>query len=75
MTTDRSEEFFAELNSDEIAAMADKINDLALPGFAVEMTPDEADALGAFEETALTEQDALDAAGDDEIDADEGEQA
>jgi hypothetical protein len=74
MSADKSDAFFAELDNDEMAAMAGKIDDLALPGFMVEMTPEEADAMGAFEETALTEQDAIDAAADDEIGDDNGGQ-
>ena len=31
-----------------------------LPGVVVELDPDEAEAWGAFEETAITEQDAID---------------
>ena len=38
----------------------EKLLDMETPGFQAEFTPDEADLLGAFEETALTEQDALD---------------
>lgn len=32
--------------------------DLLTPGVVVELTPDEAEALGAFEETAISEADA-----------------
>lgn len=38
----------------------EKLLDMETPGFQAEFTPDEADLMGAFEETALTEQDALD---------------
>ena len=34
------------------------------PGLGIEMDPDEADALGAFEETALTLEEAVDASKD-----------
>ena len=34
------------------------------PGLGIEMDPDEADALGAFEETALTLEEAMDASKD-----------
>jgi type IV secretion system protein VirB1 len=35
--------------------------DLMAPGVQIELTPDEAEALGAFEETALSEADAWEA--------------
>jgi hypothetical protein len=38
--------------------------DFALPGVVVEVDPDEAEALGAFEETALSDADAWDANAD-----------
>lgn len=38
----------------------EKLLDAETPGFEVEFSPDEAELLGAFEETALTEKDALD---------------
>ena len=38
----------------------EKLLDAETPGFEAEFSPDEADSLGAFEETALTEKDALD---------------
>ena len=38
----------------------EKLLDAETPGFQAEFSPDEADSLGAFEETALTEKDALD---------------
>ena len=38
----------------------EKLSDMETPGFEAEFSQDEADSLGAFEETALTEQDALD---------------
>ena len=38
----------------------EKLLDMETPGFQAEFTPEEADLMGAFEETALTEQDALD---------------
>ena len=38
----------------------EKLLDTDTPGFEAEFSPDEADSLGAFEETALTEKDALD---------------
>ena len=43
---------------DEI--IQDKLLDAEIPGFQVEFDPLEAERLGAFEEDALSEQDALD---------------
>ncbi len=37
-----------------------KLSDMETPGFEAEFSQDEADSLGAFEETALTDQDAMD---------------
>ena len=37
----------------------EKLLDAETPGFQAEFSPDEADSLGAFEETALTEKDAM----------------
>jgi hypothetical protein len=39
-------------------------SDLLIPGVQVELDPDEAEALGAFEETALSEIDAWEANSD-----------
>jgi hypothetical protein len=36
-----------------------KMIDVQTPGFQVELTPEEAERLGAFEEDALSEQDAI----------------
>ncbi len=33
--------------------------DFGIPGVVIELDPDEAEAWGAFEETAITEQDAM----------------
>lgn len=41
--------------------MNKKVLELNTPGVVVEFTPEEADELGAFEETALSEDDARDA--------------
>ena len=38
----------------------EKLLDAETPGFEAEFSPDEADSLGAFEETALSEKDAMD---------------
>jgi type IV secretion system protein VirB1 len=47
-----------------------KLTDIDVPGAAVEMDPDEADLAGAFQEDALSPDDALEASSD----AREGEQ-
>jgi hypothetical protein len=49
--------------------LSDSIADLLIPGMVVELDTAEAEALGAFEETALTEADAWEANAD--LDADE----
>jgi hypothetical protein len=40
------------------AALRDKLTDLLVPGYSVEFDPDEAEQAGAFQEDALSEQDA-----------------
>ena len=40
------------------AALRDKLTDLLIPGYSVEFDPDEAEQAGAFQEDALSEQDA-----------------
>jgi hypothetical protein len=50
-------------------ALTEKLQDLDT-GFEVEMTPEEADRLGAFREQALSEQDAIDS-GDDAMEDDD----
>ena len=47
------------LNFDPIVTTC--LDDLLTPGVMVELTPDDAEALGAFEETALSEADAWEA--------------
>lgn len=44
--------------------------DLMTPGVQIELSPDEAKALGAFEETALSETDAWEANSDVNVDVD-----
>ncbi|MFT4059271.1 MAG: hypothetical protein QM652_06965 [Legionella sp.] len=41
--------------------ICDKLNDLMIPGFVIEFTPEEADTAGAFIEDALDEHDAMEA--------------
>ncbi len=51
------------------AVLSNSIADLLIPGVVVELDTAEAEALGALEETALTEADAWEANAD--LDADE----
>lgn len=44
--------------------IAEKLEDLMIPGFTAETTPIEADIMGAFSEDALSEIDAQEAAYD-----------
>ncbi len=50
------------------AMLSDDIADLLVPGVVVEVDAAEAESLGAFEETALTEAEAWDANADLETD-------
>jgi len=44
--------------------IAEKCEDLVIPGFLVEVSPIEADIMGAFVEDALSEDEAMEAAYD-----------
>lgn len=44
--------------------LSTSLSDFGTPGVVVEVDPDEAEALGAFEETALTEADAWESNAD-----------
>ncbi|BCA95189.1 hypothetical protein TUM19329_15500 [Legionella antarctica] len=44
--------------------ISEKLEDLVIPGFLVEVSPIEADIMGAFVEDALSEVEALEAAYD-----------
>lgn len=46
------------------AVLSDRLADLMVPGVLVEMDASEAESLGAFQETALTEAEAWDANAD-----------
>jgi len=46
------------------AVIDEKLSDMETPGFEAEFTPPEAERLGAFEEDALSEQDAMDSTMD-----------
>jgi len=51
-------------NDDINAVILQKLIDADIPGFRVEFDPEEAELLGAFEEDALDEHDALDGSVD-----------
>lgn len=42
----------------------EKLNDLLVPGFMAEVSPDEAEVMGIFSENALSEEDAKEASYD-----------
>ena len=50
------------------ALLSEKLADAEVPGAGVEFTPAEAESLGAFQEEALTEEDAMDSIYDAEGD-------
>ncbi len=57
-------------NPDIQEVITDKLLDAEIPGFQAEFDPLEAERLGAFEEDALSEQDALDSTIDHVAEAD-----
>lgn len=50
--------------SDLNEVIAEKLEDLTIPGFIAEVTPLEAEIMGAFHEEALSEEEAQEAAYD-----------
>ena len=48
------------------AVLSTALEDLTVPGVVIEVDPDEAEANGAFRETALSEADAWERNGDSE---------
>jgi hypothetical protein len=46
------------------AAVREKLADAETPGYQAEFDPEEAERAGAFVEDALTEEDAIESAGD-----------
>ena len=46
------------------AALREKLTDILTPGYAAEFDPDEAEQAGAFQEDALSEQDAAESCFD-----------
>jgi len=67
-TSDRRSKLMLAVSMPPDAVLSDSIADLLVPGVVVELDAAEADALGAFEETALTETDAWEANADLESD-------
>ena len=62
----------AETNNPDIQeVITDKLLDAEIPGFQAEFDPLEAERLGAFEEDALSEQDALDSTIDHTAEVDD----
>lgn len=53
--------------------ISQSMTDFGTPGVMIELDPIEAEAWGAFEETAITEQDAIDSEIDAELDAEGAE--
>lgn len=51
--------------------ISQSMTDFGTPGVIIELDPEEAEAWGAFEETAITEQDAIDSELDTELDAED----
>lgn len=49
-----------EIDQSIRATLRDKYADILLPGYQVEFDPDEAELAGAFDEDALSEEEALD---------------
>ncbi|HFS5637796.1 hypothetical protein SCJ58_03850 [Legionella pneumophila serogroup 1] len=47
--------------TESMDVIREKYEDLVIPGFLVEVSPLEADLMGAFFENALTEKDAMEA--------------
>ena len=46
------------------SVLREKLADALIPGYQAEFDPDEAEWVGAFQEDALSEQDALDSVAD-----------
>jgi len=51
-------------NNELMDIISKKLEDLVIPGFLVEVSPIEADMMGAFVEDALSEDEAMEAAYD-----------
>ena len=55
-----TKEVVFDAKEDAAEALREKLADMETPGFEVEFDPEEAELAGAFNEDALSEQDALD---------------
>jgi hypothetical protein len=66
-TEDLSDSNLLDEGDSQDAALREKLADALIPGFQAEFDPDEAEQVGAFQEDALSEQDALDSAVDSVI--------
>lgn len=54
------------LNIRQVPIISQNLDDFGLPGVIVEVDPETAEELGAFEETALSEEDAWESNSDGE---------
>ena len=54
------------LNIRQVPILSQNLDDFGLPGVIVEVDPETAEELGAFEETALSEEDAWESNSDGE---------
>ena len=57
------------LNQPNKPVISRNMADFTVPGVVIEVDPIEAEAWGAFEETAITEQDAIESEIDTDLDA------
>lgn len=64
--TEKVNSFQKEMTQSELVDK--KLNDAMVPGFVVPMDPDEAEMAGAFEETAMSLEDALESSNDIDLD-------
>jgi hypothetical protein len=53
-----------ELFDVDLETITEKFRDAAIPGYVVSFDPEEAACAGAFQETALSEEDALESTAD-----------
>lgn len=67
-TSNQGNDVSAEVTIDDNAAVdaavREKLADAETPGYQAEFDPEEAERAGAFVEDALTEEDAIESAGD-----------
>lgn len=55
------------MNEAEMSVINAKYEDMTIPGFLAEFSPEEASAVGAFQEDALSLEEALNSRGDDDV--------